>query len=154
MANENETKPTETTEKKESWLNKALRSVLQWLKGNWLVIIVFLLLLVVTGLIVKGCQADSEYQSLFDQYRNSIEDHRHQLEEIRTTHDREREELNRQLQEYLAEMHRIEVEYKAELVRISQIRETTRVRIIREYEEDPGTLTAAVHTTFGIPVEE
>ena len=51
-------------------------------------------------------------------------------------------------------MHRIEVEYKAELVRISQIRETTRVRIIREYEEDPGTLTAAVHATFGIPVEE
>lgn len=154
MADEKETNTTETTEKKESWLNKALRSVLQWLKGNWLVIVVFLLLVVVAGLIARGCQTDAAYRGLFDQYRNSIEDHQHQLEEIRTTHDREREELNRQLQEYLAEMHRIEVEYKEELARISQTRETTRVKIIREYERDPGTLTAAVRNTFGIPVEE
>lgn len=151
MTDENETK---TTDKKESWLNKALRSVLQWLKSNWLVVLVLVLLIVMAGLIAKGCQTDSTYQTLFDQYSSSIADHKRQLEEIRTTHDREREELNRQLQEYLSEMHRIETEYRAELERISQTREVTRVRIIREYERDPGTLTTTVHSTFGIPVEE
>lgn len=123
----------------------------RWLRDNWLPL---LLVVAVVALFAKGCERSQAYDSLFEQYQTQSEDHQRQITELMTLREREREELNRQLQAYLENMQRIEREYKEEIARISTRTETRRVTIVREYERDPMTLTATTRDMFGIPIEE
>lgn len=133
-----------------SKFKKILGTVGQWFKSNWLLL---LLVVAVIALFAKGCERTQVYDSLFNQYQNQSEDHQQQISELLAVQEQERQELDRQLQNYLEEMNRIEREYKEEIQRISTNTEIRRVRIIREYDRDPTTLTDAVRDTFGIPVE-
>lgn len=134
-----------------SKFKEVLGAVGKWLRENWLPL---LLIVAMTALFAKGCEKTQAYDSLFDQYQQQSEDHQQQIRNLRALQERERQELDRQLQNYLEEMNRIEREYKEEIQRISVRTETRRVRIIRDYGRDPTTLTTAVRDTFGIPVEE
>lgn len=134
-----------------SKFKEVLGAVAKWLRENWLPL---LLVVAIAALFAKGCERTQAYDSLFDQYQQQSEDHQQQIRDLRALQERERQELDRQLQNYLEEMNRIEREYKEEIQRISVRTETRRVRIIRDYGRDPATLTTAVRDTFGIPVEE
>jgi allophanate hydrolase subunit 1 len=131
-------------------LVKLLRPLWKWLKKNWLLV---LITLVVAGLFLKGCEQVDAYDRLLGQYEEQSQDHQRQIKELRTLQDTERKERQRIVQEYIDELHRIEREYKAELDRIATQRDATQERIIREHERDPTTITQRLKETFGIPVD-
>lgn len=131
-------------------LGAVFGAIWKWLKDNWLPL---LLVLAVVGLFAKGCDQVNSYNNLFEQYQQQSEDHERQLQELRSIQESEREALDRQLQEYMQNMDRIEREYKDEIDRISRSSRTRQSDIIRNHDNDPDTLTEAVHAVFGIPVE-
>lgn len=139
---------------KENWFVRALRAVWKWLKGNWLTLVVFTVIILLALTIVKGCDRDTAYQNLFDQYHESIQDHQTQIEQIRSIQQSEREAREEQYRQFLEEMQRIEQDYKAELGRIETTRRHSRSQIVEDARRDPGTLTRRIRDTFGIPIEE
>lgn len=134
-----------------SKFKQVLGAIGKWLRENWLPL---LLVVAIAALFVKGCERTQAYDSLFEQYQQQSKDHQQQIRDLQALQERERQELDRQLQKYFKEMDRIEREYKEEIQRISVRTETRRVRIIHDYSRDPTALTTAVRDTFGIPVEE
>lgn len=134
-------------------VKKFFESAWKWLKSNWLIVVIILGVLALAVNAFSQFDQNAVYRNLLDQYQEQSLDHQRQLKDLRDLVDAEREERDRLLQEYLAEMHRIEREYKEDLERIAQERDTTQDDIIRDHSRDPTTLTRAVHETFGIPVE-
>lgn len=139
---------------KENWLIKALRTIWKWLKDNWFVLVVFVTVILLAFTIVKGCNQDSAYQNLFDQYHESIQDHQTQIEQIRSVQQSERETREEQYRHFLEEMQKIEQNYKVELGRIETTRRNSQSQIVEDARRDPGTLTRRIKDTFGVPIEE
>jgi predicted RNase H-like nuclease (RuvC/YqgF family) len=140
-----------TAQKIKNLAKKVLGSTWNWLKDNWLVVLV---VVAVAAIAIRGCEKDDAYQNLFDQYGESISDYQQQLKDMHDLQESERLEQARQLQAFIEEMNRIESEYKQEIERIDTRRQRRQTQIVREAQEDPGTLTRRIRDTFGIPIDE
>jgi hypothetical protein len=138
------------SDKKISWLKAGLEPILKWLKYNWLVLVV---IGGITFFVLKACETDETYQTLFEQYGESITDHQNQINELKQVYASEQVEIQRQLQEYLLEMKRLENDYRSDIARLEKQREDTRTTIIRNWEREPTTLPETIRETFGIPIE-
>lgn len=134
-------------------LKKVFGAIWKWLKANWLVVVVVVVILGVIVLAANAFSQDESYRRLFQQYTEQAADYHRQIKDLRLLQEQERAEQERIMQEYIVELYRIEREYKTELERIAEQRSSTQDVIIRNFERDPTTLTNAVHTVFGIPVE-
>ena len=135
-------------------LKKVFGVIWKWLKDNWLVVVVAIVVIGVGALATKSCSRDESYRNLFREFREQSEDHQRQIKDLRGLQDLERAERERILQEYIDELHRIEREYKIELENIATQRNNTQDNIINNHQRDPVTLVETIRNAFGIPVLE
>lgn len=139
--------------KKEKFKNLLIK-ILKWVKSNWFGIIIVLSILFLSGAIVRSCNKEDAYQTLFDQYSQSIDDYKQQLDSIRTSQQEEQVKQDQRLQQYLNKMNEIQRDYKQQIQRIEKQRLESQSQIVNNAERDPGTLTERIRNTWGIPIDE
>jgi hypothetical protein len=103
--------------------------------------------------VLRDCSRESLYDSLFDEYSQSIKQHQKQLEELRRIQETERRAREVEDRRFLEEIARIDARYQAGLGMVEEVRSGTQRQIIREHEEDPQSLVRRFEETFGIPVD-
>ncbi len=133
------------------FLRKAPKAIFEWLKNNWLVV---LLAAAVSVLAWKGCDKSSTYESLFQKYKEQQKSHQEQLEKLEKIQKAEREAFEKELDRYQSELNRIEEDYNKKLDKIEESKTEEQEDILKEHEKDPHSLTERLRETFGIPVEE